>query len=1738
MTSNVTEHSNGVPQDECREFHVVGVGASAGGLEALEELFKSMPADTGMAFVVVQHLSPDFKSHMAELLGRHTKMAIRRVENGMEVQPDTVYLIPPNMEMVIADGKLLLTEKDRERNFSHPIDQFFRSLASDAGRYSIGIILSGTGSDGSRGIRDIHEAGGLVIVQDDKTAKFDGMPLNAQSTGVVDLVLPPVAIAEALAKYVHDGLSPEALKEQDLVSTAMEGIDQIFHLLHQQHGIDFSQYKASTVGRRIQRRIDMLKLDSLDKYLERVESDPAELNDLYKDLLIGVTKFFRDPQAFALLETEVIPKLFDRLKGERAIRVWIPGCASGEEAYSIAMLLDEEMRRRKTPVDIKVFATDVHHVSLNVAARGVYPEEALEELCEDRRNRYFQLRRDGYQVNRELRSYIVFAPHNIISDAPFTQIDLVSCRNLLIYLQPAAQKKALSLFHFALRPNSYLFLGPSESPGDLNDEFEAVDKRWRLFRKRRDVRLPIDTRLPFATASDSVPRAALRPQTSVSRVDNALLATYDRLLDRKMPPSILVNESYEILHVFGGAERYLQMRGGRPTTSIIESVSDQLKTSLSGALQHAVRKQDVVQYTGIELTDQSGASEHVHLVVEPIYDPINKGNNVLIEIQVMDEPVEHQPATETVDMSAMSKERIASLESELRYAQENLQATIEEMETSNEELQATNEELVASNEELQSTNEELHSVNEELYTVNAEHQRRLDELTQAYSDMDNLLATTRVGVIFLDNDLFIRRFTPEIGRLFHLVPQDVGRSFEGFIHHLQHDSLMDELREVFDTGTEKEIHLRDRRGTEFLLRILPYRTDDKVEGVVMTLIDINSLVAAQAELERFKFMSEASFDSQALVGKDGAFAYVNPAMCETLGYTREQMLKMSVMDINTQFDLAAFRKHFERATTQRVPPFETEWIRDDGTKLPVEISSSSVVFGEDRFLYSNIRDISERRKAEVQLRLQQLAIEAALNGIIITDATADDCPITYANQGFAQLTGYSSEEVVGKNCRFLQGPETSQDSIREVREAIKQGKPCRTTLLNYRKDGSTFWNDLQITPVRDQNGQVIYFVGVQTDITERVAAEAIARYEANRHQSILDSTAEGIFGINSQGICTFCNRAALEMLGYESQKDVIGHNMHQLIHHSQNDGSDYPINECHICETCRENTTAHVDDEVFWRSDNTCFPVEYWSHPLVRNGEIDGAVITFQDISERLALSSRMEQMGKMIDASHDAIVVWEMGGNILSWNQGATRLYGYSADEAIGRETHSLFDTLHPVSLDEIYESLEESGEWIGTLEHKTKSGDRITVSSRHQLLALPTGDPQVLEINRDVTEEVRIQENLKRANLQAEQASKAKSAFLANMSHELRTPMSAMLGFADILKLEASDPTQVEKIDTIIRNGQYLLSILNDILDLSKIEAGKFNFEQQSVSVCKLIDDARSLMSIRASGEGIPLHFDWLTEVPKQITADRIRLRQVLVNLISNALKFTDDGEVRVQTGLNREASRLEISVVDTGIGISAEDQREIFHPFTQTAEGAAHRYGGTGLGLSISRRLVEGMGGYIALESEPGKGSRFTVSLPVSTKQLEMLIDPEERSPLTRSTSRSYNELPRIEQRILLADDRRDVWRVCKYFLEKCGADVTIAEDGRQAVDAMHQARQEGRPFALVIMDMQMPVMNGREAVIALRNDGFEVPIIALTADAMEGEREACLAIGCTEYFAKPINGIRLMQMIAELLQYSEK
>jgi two-component system, chemotaxis family, CheB/CheR fusion protein len=972
---------------------IVGIGASAGGLDALERFFDNVPKATGMAFVVVQHLSPDFRSMMDELLARHTDLPVQLVQDRMVVEPDRVYLIPPGKEMIISGGRLLLSERDKQQELSLPIDVFFRSLAQDCGPRAAAIVLSGGGSDGSRGVRAVHEAGGLVIVQNTQTAQFDGMPRTARDAGVAHWVLAPHDMPRVLLDYVRGQRARPASGPRRRAVASNAGIETIYQMLEREYGIDFTDYKPSTVTRRIERRLALARLGEVDQYVERLKKQHDELDVLYRDLLIGVTRFFRNEEAFAILEGEVLPDLFRRGPRDAPIRAWIAGCATGEEAYSVAIVLHEAAERfGKRP--LKIFATDVHRGSLECAARGAYDESAVSNVSPERLERYFQQSGRIYQVIPDIRQMIVFAQHNVIKDAPFTRVDLVTCRNLLIYLQPPAQRKALSLFHFALNRGGTLFLGPSESPGTLAHDYETLDLHWRMYRKFSDVRVPIETRVQSARSEEARLAALVSPGRGAEPFGkyslSHLLGIYDSLLETFIPTSLLLNDRGEIVHAFGGASRYLRPRDGRQGLDVIEQVEPQLKMVLVGGLKRALAEPAGLVFNGVHLTKDDGTSPH-RITLRRIASRHGGSQYVLVSFEPAG-PASTKSTSQgdtEFDLDQVSREQLGNLAAELSSTKENLQAAIEELEASNEELQASNEELLASNEELQSTNEELQSVNEELYTVNTEHQRKIDELTELTNDMDNLLSSTEVGTIFLDKRLAIRKFTPHIARTFNLLPHDVGRTIDTFAHATAHPELVSDLAHCLATGERVERELHDLQGKAFFMRVLPYRAKGTIDGVVLTLIDTSGLKAAEDALfqERHLFESLLASVPDAIYFKDvhGRFIRANDAMAARLGVvdprvavgkTAEELVGDAAARAESAADEAVIRADTpQHYVLERRHDHGTGDRWDNVTRLPLRDTKEGVVgvIGIYRDVTKEKRD-EERVQEGVRRRDQFLAM--------------------------------------------------------------------------------------------------------------------------------------------------------------------------------------------------------------------------------------------------------------------------------------------------------------------------------------------------------------------------------------------------------------------------------------------------------------------------------------------------------------------------------------------------------------------------------------------------------------------------------------------------------------------------------------------------------------------------------------------------------------------------------------------
>ena len=815
--------------EEFNDFPVVGIGASAGGLRSLESLFDHMPSDTGMAFVIIQHLSPDFKSLMDEILARHTGMAISIASHGMAIEPNHIYLIPASKELRIVDRKLKLSEFSE--NIHKPIDIFFRSLAESCGSNCTGVVLSGTGSDGTEGIQVIFRAGGLTIGESIESAEFDGMPRSAAATGCLDYVLAAKEIAPLLVKHAVAPL--KRIPKSEAVDPNLEGINLIFSLLSSSYDIKFEHYKPNTIARRIERRQNLASCATVFEYAELCKNDLEELDSLYHDLLIGVTRFFRDTEAFNELEETVDAQLEKVPLGE-TYRVWVAGCASGEECYSIGMMILDCMKRKGRKPLLKIFATDVHQRILEFAAKGEYEQENLEFVSKKRQREYFEELSDGrFRINATLRRHLVFACHNVIQDPPFTRVHMVTCRNMLIYFRQEAQTISVSSFHFALNKGGILFLGSSETPGELKDEFTVLCRTWRIYSKIRNRSGLIEQARHVKERVSPVVAATtkLHDQAATFGVQR-LLDVYDTVLREKIPSGMILDYKQNLVHIFGTARKMLQNVEGRFSGNIRSFLTGDAKAVVNAALIRASKEIGTEFKVENVLLIEGDDSTNCDISVQAISG--SKVESLIWILQVIACGPSNGRKKVTVTQQG---DEFTLLESELSFTRESLNATIEELETSNEELQATNEEMVASNEELQSTNEELHSVNEELHSVNSEFQRKLQELEETTNDLENLLSTSDIGTIFLDRDLRIRRFTDVMTNHFDLMPHDLGRSITRFSAAIEYSNLVDDLQEVVQSGSTLNRMVNDSSGNSMLLKMVPYRSENEITGVILNVVN-------------------------------------------------------------------------------------------------------------------------------------------------------------------------------------------------------------------------------------------------------------------------------------------------------------------------------------------------------------------------------------------------------------------------------------------------------------------------------------------------------------------------------------------------------------------------------------------------------------------------------------------------------------------------------------------------------------------------------------------------------------------------------------------------------------------------------------------------------------------------------------------------------------------------------------
>lgn len=952
-------------------FAVVGIGASAGGLEAFRAFFSHMPSNSGLAFVLVPHLDPNHPSALRSLLASYTAMPVVEATDGLAVQPDHVYIIPPNAEMGIRDGRLRVARPSRPRGQRTPIDVFFASLAADQGENAVSIILSGTGSDGTIGTAAVKEHGGLTLAQFGGTLKYDSMPRHAQETGLIDFAVPAEEMPQRLLDHRNHLNRVGQTKGADgLRREVSDHRLKICLLLRNRTGNDFSNYKENTFIRRVIRRMQVLQVDSAIAFIDQLRRDPAQIDLLFQELLIGVTQFFRDPPAFDAVETKVIPELLKNRPPGAALRIWVPGCASGEEAYSLAILFREQISRREANIRIQIFATDIDSHALEVGRTGWYPASIANHMSPQRLERFFAREGAGYKISKELRECCIFSVHNLVKDPPFSKLDFVSCRNLLIYLNGDLQQRVIPLLHFALNPGGYLFLGPSENANDDGKLFARLDAKHRLFRRRSTTRPP----LPDLALAPIVQKEAEGPRAHAARIEDDIAKRAEALLHAQRAAYVIVDERGDIRRFSGRTSRFLQHANGAASLNLFTLIQKSLRSEVRAMLNQAIAERRRVEREPTPLLSEDGAQD-VYIVIEPL--SADSANEPLWMVSFQIVGPARKPAS-AGGVPAPSKgerkrsEHLESLETELSTTRERLQNTIEELETSNEELKSSNEEFQSLNEELQSANEELEtskeelqSVNEELETVNSELNSKVESLDRANSDLKNLLESTQIATVFLSNELRIKSFTPAITDIFNLIEGDIGRPISDIAGRLKYDFAPD-VRRVQRTLTRVEHEVKLADGTAYIMRILPYRTvANVIDGVVVTFVDISERRRAEEERALLAALVRSSPDAIIVTDPAGKVMAWNHGAERMYGHAAGQMIGQQMTAIIPAEGAGEWKQQLRRVQKgELLPSLELVRLRKDGTGVHASVSVAPVhdAAGNVVAISSIERDIGEAKR--------------------------------------------------------------------------------------------------------------------------------------------------------------------------------------------------------------------------------------------------------------------------------------------------------------------------------------------------------------------------------------------------------------------------------------------------------------------------------------------------------------------------------------------------------------------------------------------------------------------------------------------------------------------------------------------------------------------------------------------------------------------------------------------------------
>ena len=1552
-----------------KPFTIVAIGASAGGLEAVSILLKNLSSDTGMAFIYVQHLNPDHKSSLPTILARITKMKVQEIEDMELMAPNNLYIIPHNKIIKVTDGHIKLLPRPKNSSVIS-IDVLFSSLAETHKENVIGVVLSGNAHDGTKGLNAIKKAGGITFAQDD-SAQASSMPESALASGAVDYVLSPIKIAKEINRFGKQDFlinkSKVKVKPNEIsVESDSSDLNGIFELLLKETGVDFSHYKMPTIKRRLNHKMVQSGVKTQKEYLKLLRKKNNEVEHLYKDLLINVTSFFRDTEVFNFLKTIFLPKLLQNKTPGDTFRIWVPACSTGEEAYTLAMIIAELQEKKSKKINVQIFATDLSERVISIARLGEYSPTNIKSIQKKYIDRYFTKVGENFRINKEIREMCVFAPHNILRDPPFSKIDFISCCNLLIYFDLAAQKKVFATFHFSLNDIGHLMLSKAESIGTSTVLFSRTHPKFKIYTRKKALGIPKTFELTPNFLHNSVynKKTNLSPKTTnlnPTRIENAI---DNALLSHYMPACVVINKDMDILQFRGPVSLYLLHASGKATLNILKMARPEFTFELRSALNQAIKTKQSVYKSGIEIEIES-VLKIISIDVSPLKMELDENFFLIVFTEQAQVEKYSNNKLHIKNNKTLKDKRIKRLTEELNNTRSEINSIIESQEITFEELQAANEEIVSTNEEFQTLNEELETSkeeiqasNEELLSSNHELQMRNDLLSESHEYSDAIITTIHEPMLVLYKNFTVKSANKSYYKKFLVKEKDTeGCSF-------------------FELGTKQWNSQKLRKA-------------------------LNDVLSKNITFENFEI--KHTFP------KIGEKTMLLNAHLITQKTNSEKYIILAIADVTDARRLAIEFQLNESNEELRVANKELQIQNREKEKLTTEL----ITVNKKLNFQNAEKEI--RAKELIIANYARSMIEASLDPLVSINA---DGKITDVNAASIRVTGIKREKLIGTNfSNYFTDPKKAQDGYIK---AFENGFIEEYPLTIKHKNGTLKDVIYNASVYKDTNGKVIGVFAAARDVTE-----------------------QKMFAAN------------LEM----SLREV----------------SDYKY-------------------------------------------ALDAFTI----------------------------VAITDKNGIITHANDNFCKISKYTRKELIGKD-HRLINSGHHSKeyMTDLWETINAGKIWRGEVKNRAKDGTTYWVSSTIVPFLDEQKKPyQYVAVRTDITEQKRVAKELTEAKILAElateiaeeaknsaekaakiaeEAVKSKQQFLSNMSHEIRTPMNAIIGFTKVVMKTDLTAKQKEYLSAIKLSGDALIVLINDILDLAKVDAGKMNFEKTPFKLESSISAMLQLFETKVQEKNLELIKNYDNRIPKVLIGDSVRLHQIILNLLSNAVKFTTEGKITVNVDLlseDKDFVTIKFSVEDTGIGIDESNIINIFENFQQATNETSRIFGGTGLGLAIVKNLIEAQGGSINVKSELNQGSTFSFTLSFQKTITETVIDE-----LAIEINKDLKNI-----KVLVVEDMALNQLLMKTVLDDFGFERDMAGNGKIAIDMLQK-----KSYDIILMDLQMPEMNGFEATEYIRNTlKSDIPIIALTADVTTVDVAKCRAAGMNDYIAKPIDEKILYTKIIDLVK----